>query len=323
MKNTLIALLLVGSSSALFAQNTQNTTNNTNPNTTTNSSTSPEMNSTNNSNTTSPSTTPTTNTDASINTSTDVNTNTNTTVDPGSNTNPNPSPNATNMNTAIDNSTSSSVSSSSYNAYGTVAVDVPSTVRYSFQKDYPTVTNAQWYQTPNGQLRVMYKDANNQDMDVYYYGSSAQSYMVSLPVMQSFTSEDIVAKAKSMFGLNVYDINRVKAANNEYVYHLRLLNNGQVKSVWLSEQGNEVAATDVFRTAEANADIIQETNTAANGTNSTSDNTTADPASTNTNTNNNSNKDMNNSTNRENSDTNSNSTNSTATEGPSTSTEVK
>src|SRR5688572_15417521 len=211
MKNTLIALLLVGSSSALFAQNPQNTTTNTNTDTTIKSSTTTEMNSTNN-NTTSPATTP----NASTNTNTDVKTNTNTTTTDPNTSNPNPNANTsptTEMNTTTDNSTTSAVSSSNYNAYGTVAVDVPSTVRYSFQKDYPTVTNAQWYQTPNGQLRVMYKDANNRDMDVYYYGSSAQSYMVSLPVMQSFTSEDIIAKAKSMFGLNVYDINRVKAAN--------------------------------------------------------------------------------------------------------------
>ena len=304
MKNTLIALLLVGSSSALFAQNTTNNTN-------TNTSTTTEMN--NNNNKTSPATTSPTS-DASSNTSTDVNTNTNTntTADPNS-INPNVNPNTTtDMNTAIDNSTSSSVSSSSYNAYGTVAVDVPSTVRYSFQKDYPTITNAQWYQTPNGQLRVMYKDANNQDVDVYYYGSSAQSYMVSLPVMQSFTSEDIVAKGKSMFGLNVYDINRVKAANNEYVYHLRLLDNGQVKSVWLSEQGNEVAATDVFRTADvANTDIIEETNT----TNSTNNTTNTAPASTDANIN--SNKSQNTNTNS-NTDSNSNSSNSTITEGSET-----
>ena len=307
MKNTLIALLLVGSSSALFAQNPQNTTPNTNTDTTTKSSTTTEMNSTNN-NTTSPATTP----DASTNTNTDVRTNTNTTTaDPNtSNPNPNASP-TTDMNTTTENNTSSSVSSSSYNAYGTVAVDVPSTVRYSFQKDYPTVTNAQWYQTPTGQLRVVYKDASNQDMDVYYYGNSAQSYMVSLPVMQSFTSEDIIAKAKSMFGLNVYDINRVKAANNEYVYHLRLLNNGQVKSVWISEQGTEVAATDVFRTADANADVIQETNTTTNSA------TTTDPNAIKSNptTDGTINKEMNNAANSE----NTNSTDSKTTESPNTS----
>ena len=315
MKNTLIALLLVGSSSALFAQNPQTTNTNTN----TNSNTTTEMN---NANTSTPATP-----DARTNPNTDVNTNpnTNTTVDPNTTSTPNANANTTtDMNTVNDNSAGSSVSSSSYNAYGTVAVDVPSTVRYSFQKDYPTVTNAQWYQTPNGQLRVMYKDANNQDMDVYYYGNSAQSYMVSLPIMQSFTSEDIVAKAKSMFGLNVYDINRVKAANEEYVYHLRLLNNGQMKSVWLSEQGTEVASTDVFRTADANADIIEETNTTTNSTNPVTENKTPDPAATNTNTNSdgNTSKEMNKATNQENTNTNSNSTNPT-TESPSTSTEVK
>src|SRR5215213_9412267 len=113
MKKTLIALLLVGSSSALFAQAVTDST--------------------------------------------------------------------TDMNTPPDNTITTSVSTSSYPAYGTVAVDVPTTVRYSFQKDYPTITNAQWYLTPNGQYRVVYKDNMNQDMDVYYYGTSAQSYMVALP----------------------------------------------------------------------------------------------------------------------------------------------
>jgi hypothetical protein len=204
MKKTLIALLFVGSSSALLAQTVTDSTN-SNPNTTTD-----DMH-------------------------------------------------------AMDNNSTTSVSTGNYNAYGTVAVDVPATVRYSFQKDYPNVTGAQWYQTPNGQLRVMYKDMNNQDMDVYYYGTSAQSYMVSLPVRQSLTPDDIITKAKSMFGMSVYDINRVKAANNEDVYHVRLLDNGQVRSVWISEQGTEVAAADVFRTADAaNTDVINEVNTSTN-----------------------------------------------------------
>ena len=194
MKKTLIALLLVGSSSALFAQAVTNTT--------------------------------------------DENTNT------------------------TDNTITTSVSTGSYPAYGTVAVDVPTTVRYSFQRDYPMVTSAQWYLTPNGQYRVIYKDNMNQDADVYYYGTSAQSYSVALPVRESLTPEDLVSKAKSMFGLSVYDINRVRAANMDYVYHVRLLDNGQVRSVWLSEQGNEVAAADVFRTSVvAENDVINEVNT--------------------------------------------------------------
>ena len=166
-----------------------------------------------------------------------------------------------NTNTA-DNTITTSVSTGSYPAYGTVAVDVPTTVRYSFQRDYPMVTSAQWYLTPNGQYRVIYKDNMNQDADVYYYGTSAQSYSVALPVRESLTPEDLVSKAKSIFGLSVYDINRVRAANMDYVYHVRLLDNGQVRSVWLSEQGNEVAAADVFRTSVvAENDVINEVNT--------------------------------------------------------------
>ena len=147
----------------------------------------------------------------------------------------------TDMNSTSDNTVTTSVSTGSYPAYGTVAVDVPTTVRYSFQKDYPMVSSAQWYLTPNG---------------------------------QSLTPDDIVSRAKSMFGLTVYDINRVRAANMDYVYHVRLLDNGQVRSVWLNEQGTEVAAADVFRSPDTNKDIITEVNTAtSNDTNAAKDNT--------------------------------------------------
>jgi hypothetical protein len=229
MKKTLIALLFVGSSSALLAQTVTDSTDGTNNNNTT------------------------------------IDNSANPTMDNSTNTTPNDmNTNQNSMSTTTD-SINTSVSTGNYSAYGTVAVDVPATVRYSFQKDYPNVTGAQWYQTPNGQLRVMYKDMNNQDMDVYYYGTSAQSYMVSLPVRQSLTPDDIITKAKSMFGMSIYDINRVKAANNEDVYHVRLLDNGQVRSVWISEQGTEVAAADVFRTADAaGTDVINEVNTSTN-----------------------------------------------------------
>jgi hypothetical protein len=170
-------------------------------------------------------------------------------------------PNDMNSNVQEDNSITTSVSTGSYPAYGTVVVDVPTTVRYSFHRDYPNITTAQWYMTPNGQYRVIYKDNMNQDMDVYYYGTSAQSYMVSLPVRQTLTSDDVVAKVKSMYGLTVYDIKQVKAANKENVYHIRLLDNGQVRDVWMSEQGSELASADVFRSPDVNNDIITEVNT--------------------------------------------------------------
>ena len=156
--------------------------------------------------------------------------------------------------------TTTTISSSGYHAYGT-APNIPPTIQYSFQNDYPNVTDAQWYQTPAGQWRVRYKN-NAQDMDVYYFGTSAQSYMVALPVLQSQTPDDIVTKVKSMYGMNLYDVNRIKAANDQYVYHVRLLENGQVRDEWISEDGTAVVATDVYRTAEVvNNDVIEEVNT--------------------------------------------------------------
>ena len=44
---------------------------------------------------------------------------------------------------------------------------VPNSVRQSFQRDYPTVNNAQWNQK-NGQWHANYKDNSNRDVDSYY-----------------------------------------------------------------------------------------------------------------------------------------------------------
>jgi hypothetical protein len=280
----LIALLLLGSSSALFAQNITDSSGSTNSNTTTTN----DMNTTN---------------DQNVNSNSTNNSN-----------NSNTSTNMNNMNTADSNTTNTAVSTGSYPAYGTVAVDVPTTVRYSFQKEYPNVTNAQWYLTPNGQYRVIYKDNSNQDVDVYYYGTSAQSYMVSLPIRQSLTPDDIVTKARSMYGMSVYDINRVRAADSQYVYHLRLLDNGQVKDVWLNEQGNEVVQANVFRTHDVNNDIINEVNTTTSSesggamNNSAGSGNNTNSTNTNNSVNDNSN---NNSTTTDNTTTNDSGTNET------------
>jgi hypothetical protein len=265
MKKTVLALLLVGSGTAILAQEPTTNTNNTSTNsangTTTNSSA--NMNST----TSDASTTGTTNN---------------------------------------DNMSTSSSSSGSYNAYGSTMVNVPNTVQYNFNRDYPGISDAQWSQSYNGLYRATYKQ-NNQDMAVYY-GNNGESFMVALPVLQNLVPETVASKARSMYGSNIYDITRLRGVDGNDVYQVRIIENGQTRAEWIGEDGSTVA--QVFRSESNNAAMSETSNgwNSANNINNGS-NTSTNQSSGNMNSSNTTN-DMNSNTNN-NGNLNSSATNST------------
>jgi hypothetical protein len=78
-----------------------------------------------------------------------------------------------------------------------------------------------------------------------YYNDAGQSYIVSLPVKQTLIPDAVVSKANETWGPAVYDIAQIRGLNGQPVYHVRIIENGQVASQYMAEDGSKVI--DVFR----------------------------------------------------------------------------
>ncbi len=122
------------------------------------------------------------------------------------------------------------------------AYTVPHTVRVSFETAYPGITAVTW-EPMNEVWRATYNN-NGRLMHVYYY-PAGQSYALALPVIQTQVPETVISKAISLYGNSLYDIKMIKSANNTDVYQIHLMEKGNLKSLWMDENGTE--ATDVYR----------------------------------------------------------------------------
>jgi len=164
-------------------------------------------------------------------------------------------------------------SNSSYNAYS----NVPTNVRYSFQRDYPSANNVIWQQSSDW-WHASYMN-NGQAMNTYY-NSAGQTFNVALPVMETQVPADVVTKVSSMYGPSVYDITRVKGENNEDDYIVRILdNNGQIRTERINGEGGTVTEG----TSTTTTDNSTSTNTATDNSNMSTNSTATDNSSTTTN----------------------------------------
>lgn len=135
---------------------------------------------------------------------------------------------------------SNNMSTGTYNAYGTPSAQLPPSIQFSFQNSYPMATDATWQQADDW-WRVYYKN-NGQDMNMYY-NMAGQSYMVALPVLQNQVPDAVASSAKSRFGHQVYDITAMKGTNNQQYYQVRVLENGQVRTEKIQEDGTAYTET--------------------------------------------------------------------------------
>jgi hypothetical protein len=153
-------------------------------------------------------------------------------------------------------------STGSYSAYGT-ALSVPSTTQSYLLRDYPMATDASWQQAGDW-YRANVID-NNRNIQVYY-APNGNSYTVALPVVQSWVPEEVVTSALTMYGSNIYSVNKIRGASGQDLYQVTVLDNGISRSEYLSADGSSVAAIDVFRTdnMEMNANTGSWNTTSAN-----------------------------------------------------------
>jgi hypothetical protein len=125
----------------------------------------------------------------------------------------------------------------SYNAYGTSA-NVPTTVQGYMQRDYPAASNVMWQQQGDW-YHATYN--NNGRFDHVFYNEGGSSFTMALPVTQSYIPEEVIGRVGSMFGPAVYDVTMIKGANDQSLYHVRLLENGQLRSQFFGEDGSNVS----------------------------------------------------------------------------------
>jgi hypothetical protein len=172
---------------------------------------------------------------------------------------------------------------SNYNAYG-----IPNYVQMNFQTQYPNASNLTWTAPTADWYHGYYSDANGRYTHVYYstdpyynvqyYPERVVGYTVALPVLQTWVPDAVVTTATSLYKQNLYDIAAMKGNNNTEMYVVRVLDNGELKSMYMDNSGT--AVTDFIRTEE------QANTTDVNSSMSTDTNAAMDNNSMNSNTNN-------------------------------------
>lgn len=148
------------------------------------------------------------------------------------------------MRTSDDMSTSMT-SNNAYSAYGLNTVVVPASVDVYLRRDYPNAENVMWQQTGDWYHGIY---TNNGRFSHVYYNMAGKTYNLALPVTQTYVPDDVVSKISSKFGPMVYDITTLQGANDQNIYQVRVLENGQLRSEWIGEDGNSI--NDPYRTGD-------------------------------------------------------------------------
>ncbi len=119
---------------------------------------------------------------------------------------------------------------------------VPAYIVTNFEKAYPGITVLTW-DPVRSYWRASYKLDNR--VIYVFYDERGVNYRASLPVLQNNVSEDVVSAALRVYGPIVYNITKLKAANEGEIYQVRLLDNGTTKMVWMNADGT--TASDPFK----------------------------------------------------------------------------
>lgn len=152
------------------------------------------------------------------------------------------------MNTTSDNA--AMTTSTEYNAYGAFTATAPDYVNSYVVRDYPAATDVKWRQA--GDWWHGYYMEAGQPMHVYY-NNAGQTFRVAIPVRQSLIPDDVVTKVVDLYGPMVYDVNTIKGTHGQEIYHVRLIDNGQIVHQYLNADGTK--AIDIWRMDVADSDL--------------------------------------------------------------------
>lgn len=102
----------------------------------------------------------------------------------------------------------------------------PAQAQQTFAAGNPGVSNVKWLQVSKDWWLASY--VNNGQVVSRSYNGGGQSLVVALPVMETQLPENIIKDIVSKFGPDVYDITKIKDANGQDQYVVRVLENGRV-----------------------------------------------------------------------------------------------
>ncbi len=151
--------------------------------------------------------------------------------------------------------------------YGTPNAMIPYSVQMDYGKSYPMAASSGNTWTQYGDWFYTTYMGKNRYSQIFY-DNRGNGYSVALPVLNTYVPEDVVAMALQKYGSNLYSITMLKSASGDNTYQINLLDRGQPKMEWLDSVGG--TALNIYRTEEMNGTMnTNSTNAAMDNSSST------------------------------------------------------
>ena len=129
---------------------------------------------------------------------------------------------------------------------------VPGTIRTNFVVTYPTATQVTWMPMSTDWWYAAYMNDESRMTRVYYntqpyYLERNESFKVSLPVLNTYVPESVVASAIRTYGNDLFSITaRKPGESGMQSYYITLIKNGVSEIVTMD--GDNMAYTEVSKT---------------------------------------------------------------------------
>src|SRR6202049_793718 len=114
--------------------------------------------------------------------------------------------------------------------------NVPSSVKQTFQRENPTVRDAQWNQT-NGQWHANYKDNNNRNVDAYYDGNGRRR-----DTHIAWDKKDVPQVVDSRINRTYhangnYKVERIERPGSTPLFKIGIQTGSKNRTLYMDEQG--------------------------------------------------------------------------------------